>query len=722
MNLFSTFGQRLATMVVVLVMALCINAQERTFATIADMNAATDLKDGDRVKITGDVVFEYCYMYYFVVSDKEGTASVMNNYCYDIRELIAEQELKAGDILKNYSGTIKVAKSGAYRLEPIVDNANFGGGITIEHSNTPYDVKTIKVTVKELLENSANYDGKIVSLDKAITKNVGHTSYLIQGEDTLKSFTISGLNNDQYPTEIVIDRALFKVESAGHASLCMSQNDFGGAYKTIKSLKATGLTENIKIELNVQVIRKEVYEGKTYVVVYEGEGKNLINYAGLRILLNTENAEDKNIKTGDIISIKSNTAQYTKFSQTSIYSTHSLLTLNEHETKILSNEPIKYNVIYPDNIGMLETFEFLPVSIYGVVSLTGKENATHKEHNFAEAIIGEDTKIYVDITKKPSNIGNSFILNGCIEIPLWQEKSARTYIVPLSEKDFTSDCMIFDDIQTVIDFGAHENSAIKYQINSDMTITAISEIEAVGEEDNSQKVVFVCDANASLMLMNFDVDGYGVGDIITNVVGFYSNAVKSQITSAGERDFGVARCLHLDSASLTLIKRGNGIATTIPEEVTIADLLQNEDLASSIVEISDFTLDTVTEVVQDVTVDRYYLYQGEDSIAVDPSFADVEDKSQLVAIYYLNGFYTRLIPYTGRIGVPVEDVFVDNSLFISDNKLNALGAQIEVYDIMGRFVAYGENAVNIEGVNQSVLVVRTKYADGQIFVTKVLNH
>ena len=722
MNLFSTFVQRVAIMVVVLMMALFINAQERTFATIADMNAATDLNDGDRVKITGDVVFEYCYMYYFVVSDKGGTASCANNYCYYIRNIIEEQSIKAGDVFKNYSGTISISPSGAYRLEPDVVNKQFANGITIEHTSAPYEVKTTKVTVKDLLENPNLYDGKVVSLDEAITKNMGHTSYLIQGEDTLKSFTISGLNNDAYPVEIVIDRALFKVEVSGNGLLCMSQRDFGGAYKTVKSLKATTLTDDIKIDLNLHVIKVEEYEGKTYFTAYEGTGDKLIDYAGLRVLLNEVNAEDGKIKSGDIINIKSSTAQYAPSSKQSIYFTHSLLTLNAHETQILSNEPVKYNLIYPDNINMLEIFEFLPVDIYGVISLTGKENATHKEHNFAEATIADDTKIYVDIAKKPATVGNTFILSGCLEIPLWQEKASRTYVVPLSEKDFTSDCMPFDDIKTVVDFGVHENPAIKYQINSDMTITAISMIEAVGDEDNTQKVVFVCDANASLMLMNFNLEGYAVGDIITNVIGTYSDVVKTQITSAGERDFGVARCLHLDSASLTSIRRGNGIATTLPKEVTIADLLQNDDLASYIVEISDFTIDTVTEVVQDVTVDRYYLYQGEDSIAVDPSFANVEDKSKLVAIYYLNGFYTRLIPYTGRIGVSVDNVLVDNSLFVSNKIINAFGAQIEVYDIMGRFVAYGENTVNIEGVNQSVLVVRTKYTDGQIFVTKVLNY
>ena len=75
MKLFSTLIQRVTALVVVLVMAFGLNAADRTFATIADMHADTTLKVGDKVTITGDVVFDYSIQYYFVVSDKNGTAS-----------------------------------------------------------------------------------------------------------------------------------------------------------------------------------------------------------------------------------------------------------------------------------------------------------------------------------------------------------------------------------------------------------------------------------------------------------------------------------------------------------------------------------------------------------------------------------------------------------------------------------------------------------------------
>ena len=51
MKLFTTLIQRIAALSVVLAMAIGANAAERTFATLADMNAATDLVDGDVVTI-----------------------------------------------------------------------------------------------------------------------------------------------------------------------------------------------------------------------------------------------------------------------------------------------------------------------------------------------------------------------------------------------------------------------------------------------------------------------------------------------------------------------------------------------------------------------------------------------------------------------------------------------------------------------------------------------
>lgn len=728
MKLFTTLIQRVTALMVVLVMALGLNAADRTFATIADMHADTTLKAGDKVTITEDVVFNYSIQYYFVVSDKNGTASVMNNYCYYINKIVENNSLKAGDVLKNYSGTISINSSGVYRLEPEVitksGSENFGGDIVIESKSDAYTIKTTKVTIKDLLDNPALYDGKIVSLDMAETKNATFSSYLIQGTDTLKSFTITGLDNDAYPKELAIDRALFRVDMNGNGSLAMTQNDFDVTFKSVKSFKTTSLTENIEIDLTVQVLKKEVYDGKTYLTVFESEGDKLVDCAGLRILLNTENAEDKKIKVGDIVNIKTATAKYQKNSKTGLYFTHSLVTLDTHETSILENRAIAYYVIPPEEIIYLDDFEFLPVTIAAELTFTGKENAAHKDKNFAQAILGEEVKVYVDITKKPANITDKFYLNGLLEIPLWQTKSMNSYIIPLSSDDFFNNVKEFDNISAAIAAGTPINSVVKYKINSDMTIIGIDSIVAVGEEDRNQYVVFVKDATASLMLFGRIDEDFQVGDVVTSVVGEYKSCRNSITTSAGVHVFGVANSLTLDAV---VIESGEKVVPVVPKKVTIAELLNDDNLASQVVLISDFTHKVVTEVIQTITIDRHYIYQDGDSIIVDESFADIEKGESIIAIYYLNDFYSRLLPYVGKLSEDSEDVGLDNNfavdkaLFVVDNTICAQGAEIEIYDVMGRMVASGVDFVNVENVKQSVFVVRTKYSDGQVFVTKVAN-
>ena len=107
-------------------------------------------------------------------------------------------------------------------------------------------------------------------------------------------------------------------------------------------------------------------------------------------------------------------------------------------------------------------------------------------------------------------------------------------------------------------------------------------------------------------------------------------------------------------------------------------------------------------------------------MAVDASFVEQEDKSTIVGNYYLNGFYTSVIPATITEIVDVENVVVDDALFVQGNTINAFGADIEVYDIMGRCVAVAVDVVVVENMNQSIFVVKTKYAEGDTFVTKVV--
>ena len=250
-----------------------------------------------------------------------------------------------------------------------------------------------------------------------------------------------------------------------------------------------------------------------------------------------------------------------------------------------------------------------------------------------------------------------------------------------------------------------------------VTITGVETIRPVGDEDQIQRVIFVADETGSLMLKGST--SCKVGDAISGVSGYYVATVATTILDGGFVNFGAAEYLELDTTGVEL---ATGAITVEPIEVTIAQLLASDEYASKLVKLTGFTYKAVEEIVQDETVMRHFIYQGADSMAVDASFEWQEDKSEIVGNYYLNGYYTSVIPVVkAKAPVAVESVIADNAVFMTNNTIYAQSAEIEVYDVMGRSLAVGVNAVTIENANQMVFVVKTKYVDGTVFVTKVAN-
>jgi hypothetical protein len=78
MNLLSTLIQRITALMVVLAMVLSVSAADRTFASLAEMNADATLASGDKVTIEGDLVVEYIMESFFVLRDKDGVATCVN--------------------------------------------------------------------------------------------------------------------------------------------------------------------------------------------------------------------------------------------------------------------------------------------------------------------------------------------------------------------------------------------------------------------------------------------------------------------------------------------------------------------------------------------------------------------------------------------------------------------------------------------------------------------
>jgi hypothetical protein len=369
---------------------------------------------------------------------------------------------------------------------------------------------------------------------------------------------------------------------------------------------------------------------------------------------------------------------------------------------------------------MLNLYEYLPVVLNGYVTLSGEPTAEQTAHNIAPAtlasVYGDLNMILLDLTYKPKE-GSKYVVTGIMDVPLWMGKSNKTVIVPLSEKGFMSDSYTFNNIAEMLAFGAPISSVVNYKFANSLIVTGVETIRAVGDEDQTQHVVFVADATGYLMLRG--VVEAEVGDAITAVSGYY-NSGRPTTVNGGYRDFGVAVNLELDST-------GVEVATAVTEiiepiEVTIAQLLASDEYASKLVKLTNFTYKEVEETVQDETVTRHFIYQGTDSMAVDASFKNQKNKSSIVGNYYLNGYYTSVIPQVKEAsGSSVDNIGVDSSLYVDGNMIYAYGAEIEVYDLMGRLIMSGIDIVAIENAHQNIFVVRTKYIDGQVFVTKVAN-
>jgi hypothetical protein len=101
----------------------------------------------------------------------------------------------------------------------------------------------------------------------------------------------------------------------------------------------------------------------------------------------------------------------------------------------------------------------------------------------------------------------------------------------------------------------------------------------------------------------------------------------------------------------------------------------------------------------------------------------------VTGVYYLSGVLTKLIPRSQadivvagyQKPVAVENVSVDNNLFVQNNVVYADGARIEVYDVIGRLLVMGNNFIDLSALNSSIIIVRTEYVNKAQFITKMVN-
>lgn len=296
-----------------------------------------------------------------------------------------------------------------------------------------------------------------------------------------------------------------------------------------------------------------------------------------------------------------------------------------------------------------------------------------------------------------------------------------TAIIPRSKNDFLADFMEFDNIEDMRKAGTTPSRDISYKLNSPMAITGFSSVT-----DNGYTVymIFVQDATGYIQLNHNSKklqNELKVGDVITGATGYYSGfGGGSYYSEEYGYVFATAPSLEVDASSIVTSEEQY---VAIPAEITLAEL--NDSYASQLVTIKDvkYKEETVILSTEDKLVPL--IYQGDNWVIVSDAYEYGEEMTSVTGVYFLYSKLTQIIPRSQEDivgeGLDVDDIVIDNSIFVNNKVLYAEGAQIAIYDAMGRLLAEGNDAVSLANITTSVIVVKTTYGDSQ-FVTKLINH
>ncbi len=296
-------------------------------------------------------------------------------------------------------------------------------------------------------------------------------------------------------------------------------------------------------------------------------------------------------------------------------------------------------------------------------------------------------------------------------------------IMPRSKNDFLSDLVEFDNIAAMKVAGSTPSRDISYKINSPMAITGFSSVT-----DNGYTVymIFVQDETGYIQLNHTNKQIQNelvVGDVITGLTGYYSSYGG---TSYYDEEFGYvfATAPMFEVVASSIVKSEEEYVAK-PVEITLAEL--NDSYASQLVTLKDVTYQKEVVILSTEDKELPILRQGEDAWTIlAEGYEYAPTMTSITGVYFLYGKLTRFIPRSQEDivfdnTVAIEDIVADNNLFIQNNIVSANGAMIEVYDVMGRLVVSGINAVNVANMNMSVMIVKTTYSDNSNFVTKLVN-
>ena len=343
----------------------------------------------------------------------------------------------------------------------------------------------------------------------------------------------------------------------------------------------------------------------------------------------------------------------------------------------------------------------------GCVGLRIKDNVLNKY----------DTIPVVDTYYKEAGSLTSVVMKGFVS-GLDVNGVSYAVLLPRSKADFLKYLVEFEDIASMKEAGRSPSIDISYKVTSNLIITGFaSEKFDVGTFYH----IFAQDASGAIQLNHQYAEmqkRYKVGDVITNVVGYYTPGGK---TNKNSNSIYYASAPSID---VKTIEASEAEPSVVPIEVSLADL--DDSYASTLVKIKNVTYNSVNKIMLNgEEVEKPTINQGENWVVVADEYEYVADMGSVTGVYYLSGVLTRLIPrFQADIVVDpiaVENVLVDNNLCVKNNVVYAEGAIIEVYDVMGRKIAFGVDNVVVDNINNSVIIVKTTYLNNLQFVTKLVN-
>lgn len=470
--------------------------------------------------------------------------------------------------------------------------------------------------------------------------------------------------------------------------------------------------ENVAVKFNALVIdAQEDKDGALYRVQRSEDGNNTFALA-------IRTSGKPKFAVGDSITVDFKNASMEAFSFTEDF---------ESPKNIMTSLTIKggedRSVKVSD--GNAVTATFVDMSFVGSFVFQGSDNryiVTNKgtfitdnaEYNALGCVgyqISEfSTLLVADSYYEAAGKPESGIVSGILGAYIAKDGTSVAAIMPRSAADFLKENMTFDNIDAMVKAGEAPSSDITYTLVNPMVVTGVtSYTSGFGAQYD---VVFVADETDAMTLMFMKELGtqYKLGDAIKGVSGKFHNAQATDFELEMPYGYGYT----FDISSLDGIEKAETEFKPVAEVVTIAKLYDDVNYSGQLVTLNNVTRNGDT------------LTQGSETIPFDINGLEMEeDKAHAVTgIFYLNGEKTAFMPRVQDdivLGTDVKDAVLDNTMFVNNGVIYANGAEISVYDITGRkLIDKAHDTANIAQYPQSVFVVKTVYADGSSFITKIV--